>query len=583
MGVRVSPSRMYSRRRGWYTAVAVVAAGLVVAACSSSSSSSTTPTSKSSSPASASSVKTGGQAVMALDEDVAGFNLLSYDDSEFVLQEILNETWPSVYIVTPSNSVALDTNVVTSATETSTSPQTIVYQINPKAVWSDGVPISAADFIYNWQAQSGLTKYKDVGNAAYLPATTSGYSLITSVTSSNNGKTATVVYSKPFADWKSLFSPFIPAHIAEKDGFNNGFQNFGPAVQVSGGPYMIQSYTKNVSLVEVRNPKWWGTPGDLNKIVFQFISDDSQGPPAMANGEVNVFNPALGSTTLLDTLKGVPNTTTQIVPGLEYQHMDFNEANPYLALASVRHGLAYGTNRQEMIQRLVTPLTSKIGLLGGHVYMPDQPQYQDDSGGYGAFSTSMAESEFKSAGMTMGSDGYFHPNFGPEKGKDFTLSISTTSGDQARLELEELFQADMKAVGVKINIQNYAANTLFGTILPKEEFQITEFAWVDTPFASGSISAFCSYTNAAQCGENWDHYSDPAVDALFNAGQSATSDATEASDFNQADKLIWKDMATLPLFEEPTMFAWSSTYGNIIPNTSNQGFTWNAQLWGEKV
>jgi peptide/nickel transport system substrate-binding protein len=578
MGIRVSLSRSNSRRRALYSAAALTAAALVVAACSSSSTSSTPSTSSS-----ASSVKTGGQATMALDEDVAGFNLLQATDAEFVLQEILNQTWPTVYWIEPNYTVSLDTNVVTSATETSTNPQTIVYQINPKAVWSDGVPISAADFIYNWQAQSGLTKYKDVGNAAFLPATTAGYDQIKTITSSNNGKTATVVFATPFADWQSLFSPFLPAHIAEKYGFNNGFQNFGPAVQVSGGPYEIQSYTKNVSLVEVRNPKWWGTPGTLNKIIFQIISDDSQGPPAMANGEVNMFNPTLGSLTLLDTLKAVPNTTVSVVPGLEYQHIDFNEANPYLALADVRHAIAYGTNRPQMIQRLVDPLTSKIGLLGNRIYMPPQPQYSDNSSTYGAYNPSLAESDLKAAGMTMGSDGYFHPNFGPEKGQDLSLSISTTSGDEARLELEELFQADMKAIGVKITIQNYPANTLFGTVLPKGTFQITEFAWVEAPFASGSYSAYCPYTNAADCGENWDHYSDTAVNNLMVAGMDSGSITTEATDFNQADALMWKDMVTLPLFEEPTMFAWTNTYGNVIPNASEQGFTWNAGSWGLKA
>jgi len=580
MGVRVSRARSYSRRRGWYLAVALSGVALVVAACSSSGSSSAPNTSTTQG---ASSLKTGGTATMALDEDVAGFNVLQYADDEFVLAEILNQVWPSVYIVNAQYKVNLDTDVVTSATETSTNPQTIVYQINPKATWSDGVPISAQDFIYNWQAQSGNPKYKDVGNAAYLPATTSGYGQIKSVTSSNNGKTATVVFATPFSDWQSLFSPFLPAHIAQKDGFNNGFQNFGPAVQVSGGPYEIQSYTKNVSLVEVPNPKWWGAKPKLSKEIFSFISDDSQGPPAMANGEVNMFNPALGSVTLLDSLKAIPNTTISVVPGLEFQHIDFNEANPYLALASVRHAIAYGTNRQEMIQRLVDPLTTKIGLLGNVIFMPPQPTYQDVSGGYGAFSTSQAESELKSAGMTMGSDGYFHPNFGPEKGKDFTLSISTTSGDQARLELEELFQADMKTVGVKITIQNYPANTLFGTIGPKSEYQIIEFAWVQAPFASGSYSVYCDYKDPTTCGENWNHYYDPQVDKDMVAGMTSGSLSTEATDFNQADTLMWKDMDTLPLFEEPTMFAWTSSYGNVIPNASSEGFTWNAQEWGLKA
>jgi peptide/nickel transport system substrate-binding protein len=581
MGVRVSLSRSYSRRRGWYSAVALGAAVLVVAACSSSGTGSTST--NSSSPAKASTVKTGGQAVFALDEDIAGFNPLQYADNEYVLAEIQNQTLPSVYIIQPNFTLKLDTDIVTSATVTNTSPQTIVYQINPKAVWSDGVPVSAADFIYNWQAQSADAKYKDVGNAAYLPVTTAGYNQISSVTGSNNGKTVTIVFSKPFSDWQSLFDPFIPAHIAEKVGFNNGFQNFGPQDQVSAGPYMIQSYNKNVSLVEVRNPKWWGTPGNLTKEIYDFILDDSQAPPAMANGEVDLINPALGSTTLLESLKAIPNTTVSVSPGLEFQHMDFNESNPYLALASVRHALAYGTNRQQMLQRLVDPLTTKIGLIGNHIFMAPQPQYQDESAGYGAFNPTQAESLLKSAGMTMGSDGYFHPNFGPEKGQDFTLSISTTSGVEERLELEELFQADMKSIGVKINIQNYAANTLFGTIGPKSEFQIIEFAWVLSPFASANQTIYCSYTDTAVCAENWDHYSDPKVDTLFDQALSTINPTQDAALYNQIDGLLWKDMATLPLFEEPTMFAWTSTYGNIVPNASSQGFSWNANLWGEKV
>ena len=43
--------------------------------------------------------------------------------------------------------------------------------------------------------------------------------------------------------------------------------------------------------------------------------------------------------------------------------------------------------------------------------------------------------------MTMGSDGYFHPTSGPQAGKDLTFTISTTSGEPVRAEIEQLFQA----------------------------------------------------------------------------------------------------------------------------------------------
>jgi peptide/nickel transport system substrate-binding protein len=562
-------------------ALLAIACVIGMAACSGTGSSPSTPTSTSSTL-----VKNGGTITYALDQDVAGFNILNSADNAFVLGQMVDQVWPSVYNILPNLTLALNTDIVTSATVTSTNPQTIVYQINPKATWSDGTPISAQDFIYNWQSQSGNPAFKDVGGKPFLPASTAGFNLIKSVTSSNGGKTATVIFSKPFGDWKSLFgagTPMIPAHIASKVGFNNGFQNFGPAVKVSGGPYEIQSYTAGQNLVEVPNPHYWGHAPTLSKIVFSFITDDSQIPPAMQNGEVNLANPALASVAFDDAVKSIPNTTTVVIPGLDFQHMDFNEANPYLAVANIRHAIAEGTDRAQMVQRIVGPLTSAIKPLQNRLWMPSQPEYQNTSGSYGQFNTSAAKALLSQSNMTMGSDGYFHPNFGPEKGKDFSLSISTTTGSPVRAQIEQLFQADMKAIGVKINIQNYNANTLFGTIGPKGEFDIIQFAWVLSPFASANQSIYCSYTNVSLCGSNWDRFSDPQVDSLYNKAVSTVNPAQAASLYNQIDSMLWKDMVSLPLFQSPQLYSWSNAYGNIVPNPSLVGVPWNAQMWGLKA
>jgi len=560
--------------------LALALAGMIaLAACSSSGSSSSTPSSSSS----ASSVKSGGTFTYALDQDVAGFNILQATDDEFVLQEIMNQVWPTVYVTTDTLKQQLDTNYVTSVKVTSENPQTIVYQINPKAVWSDGVPINADDFIYNWQAQSGNPKYTDVGGKAFEPAGTAGYNQIKSVTGSNGGKTVTVVFSTPFGDWQSLFGDLIPAHIAKVVGFNNGFQTLNSAVKVSGGPFEIQSYTQGQDLVEVRNPKWWGTPAPLDKLVFRFFSDDNQIPPALQNSEVNGANPAQASLQFKDAIASVSNLTTNIIPGLEFQHMDFNQANPYLAKLDVRQAIAYGTNRADMVNRIVGPITASVKPLENRIYMPNQPQYQDTSNGLGAFDPTKAKQLLQASGMTMGSDGYFHPSSGPEAGKDLTFSISTTSGEPVRSEIEQLFQGYMKNIGIKINIQNYSANTLFGTVGPKSEFDIIEFAWVSTPFASGNYAIYCSYTNADLCGENWDHYANPQVDSLLNQAASTLDPTKAASLYNQVDALLWKDMVTLPLFQQPQLYTWSSTYGNILANPSSEGLTWNAQTWGLKA
>ena len=586
---------MGPNRRIAVAAALVGAASILLSACSSGSSSPTT------SAASASAVKSGGTMTMALDENLSGFNINTSAASSFVLQEILDTVWPQPYIVSAALKPVLNTDLITNVS-VSTNPQTVTYTINPKAVWQDGTPITADDFIYNWQAQSGNPMYTDVGGQPYDTASSAGYSQVASVTGSNpasgaacdpgsaadnnaglcpNGKTVAVKFTKPYADYQGLFVNLVPAHISRTVGWNTGFS--GPTQTLSGSWYEIQSYTNNQSVVLVRNPKYWGTPGKLDKIVFQFFSDDTQEVPALQNNEVQVINPATVSTSIVQSAAQVPNTTRVTAPGLEFEHLDFNEADPYLAKLQVRQAIAYGTNRPQIISHTVGEVYPQTVPLGDRMFVASQPQYVDNGTSYSTVNTGKSESLLSGLGFTKGSDGYFRPNYGPQKGQDLTFTIQSTSGNAVRAQTEQLFQAEMKAVGIKINIQNYDANTFFGTNLPQGSYQIAEFAWVSTPFVSQNQSIYCSYTNATSCGQNWIHYSNSEVDRLLASGSSATSASQEASDFNQADRLLWDDMATLPLYQKPQYFAWNNGYGNLIPNVSNLGIPWNGNLWGVKA
>ena len=457
----------------------------------------------------------GGTATVALDENLAGFNINNSASAEFVLQEIMNMVWPQAFIVNNKLQPVLNTQLLESADVTTSDPQTVVYKINPKAVWSDGTPITADDFIYNWQTQSGNPAYTDVGGQAYEPASSAGYSQIQSVVGSDpsggaacapgttadrnvgmcpNGRTVTVTFKPAFADWRSLFINIVPAHIARVVGWNTGF--VGPTQTISGSWYEIQSYNENQSLVLVRNPTYWGTPGKLDKIVFQFFSADSQLVPALENHEINMMNPTSLNLSIVQNAE----------PG--DGHLEGDGPRPgvrALRLQPVRPLPGQGPGPRgdrpwREPRRPSSPApsgrsTNQIKPLGSRMLMPTQQGY---SGTNYSYDPSLSNNLMKEAGFKKGSDGYWQPTYGPQKGKDLTFTIQSTSGNQLRAQTEELFQAQMKAIGIKLNIQNYDANTLFGTNLPSGTYQITEFAWFSTPFVSGNQSIYCSYTNSVQ-------------------------------------------------------------------------------------
>ena len=535
----------------------------------------------------------GGTATMALDENLAGFNINTSAASEYVLQEIMNMVWPQAFIVNNKLQPVLNHQLLESASVTSTDPQTVVYKLNPKAVWSDGTPITADDFIYNWQAQSGNPAYTDVGNQPYDDATTSGYNQIASVvgadpsggaacdpgTAANrnvglcpNGRDVTVTFKPSFADWRSLYTNIVPAHIARTVGWNTGFT--GPTQVVSGSWFEIQT-SNDQSVILVRNPHYWGTPGKLNKLVFQFFSDDSQLVPALQNKEINIFNPSTVNLNMVQTANQVPNTTKLTLPGLQFEHIDLNQADPYLAKLQVREAIAHGVNRQSIIARTVGQIDKRITPLGSRMLTPTQKGYKATP--Y-AYNPSQSTKLLRRAGFKKGSDGYFQPNYGPQKGKDLTFTIQSTSGNSIRSQTEVLFQAQMKAIGIRINIQNVDADT-FGTNIPSGDYQITEFAWVNTPFVSGDEPIYCSYTDTTNCASNWTHSANARVDQLMKSGSSAPSQSHEVEDYNKADAILWQNMVTLPLYQTPQFFAWSNDLRGVLPNTSSVGVTWNAENW----
>ena len=189
---------------------------------------------------------------------------------------VLGAVLPSSFVVEPDGSPTSNQNLIVQSELISTKPETIVYTLNAKAVWSDGVPITAKDFTYAWEQQRG-----DPTSDPATVASTAGYRDIKSVKGSNNGRTVTVIFRQPFADWQMLFSNLLPAHIMKKVGWIPKCSTVNPAIDLSGGPFRLAKVSAQTIVLRA-NPKWWGTPPNARSIRRR--PRRSCGPPWCASG-----------------------------------------------------------------------------------------------------------------------------------------------------------------------------------------------------------------------------------------------------------------------------------------------------------
>ena len=219
---------------------------------------------------------------------------------------VLAAVLPSPFVVNNLGAPTANSDLIVQSELVSTKPETIVYTLNPKAVWSDGVPITAADFKYAWEEQRGdaVASSPDVSSIA-------GYQDIASVTGSNGGHTVTVKFKTTFADWQMLFGNLMPAHVMEKVGWNPGCSTVNQAIDLSGGPFEIGSVSgQTIKLVQ--NPKWWGTPANARSITVHVASSTEQLAQWMASGFVQVAQPTTVNTAFLTQMTGLPGAQSDV-------------------------------------------------------------------------------------------------------------------------------------------------------------------------------------------------------------------------------------------------------------------------------
>ena len=515
----------------------------------------------------------GGTLTYVLEKTIPGWNLLLSTSNVFELNEVEDGLFPQVYIATPDLKAKLNTDLMVSATQTKTSPQTIVYKVKPNAVWNDGTPIDFKDFEY--------TKLTSDGTACPKcgAASTAGYSSIKSMKSSQGGKTITVVMKTPFADWQSMFGQLLPAHIAAQHGGTSGaaglqasFTWFDKNVPTwSGGPMMIKSYSKNTSVTEVPNPKWYGaTKSTLSSLVFRIITDQTQEPTALQNHEVDAIYPQ-PSQDLVDNVSQIQGVSTYLGKGLNWEHLDFNEKNQFLSDKVLRTAIFTAINREDIIKRTVGAFVPGVQPLNSRMYVPGQAGYEDNfsSSGQGSGNVDKAKSMLTAAGYTgVGSA------LKTKAGQAVSFRCTYSAGNVNRQQICEVVQATCKQLGINVTLKTTTDLSELGT----GDYDMIVFAWTGTPFPVAGAQQIWELKGGADFGAN----NDPAAEKLINKAATQTTPSAEAKYLNEADKLITKDAYVMPLFQKPTYLAAYQNVVNMRDDATSSGPPYNVQEWGVK-
>ncbi|QGG95452.1 ABC transporter family substrate-binding protein [Actinomarinicola tropica] len=507
----------------------------------------------------------GTEIVFAAEQEPTNLNWLTAADNAAWTQYIMSLVWPGAIYGGTDGELVQNEDLVTSIELTSEDPQVVTYEINPDANWSDGEPITADDFAFMWEAQRDA-------ESAYAPAGTNGYELIESVEGSEDGKTVTVTFTEPYADWRALFDYVFPRHAFEAAGdgdpavaWTESFkpENLDPAEVISGGPYLVESYDQGQSVVLVRNEDYFGEPAATERLVFPFITDAAQQPQALANGEINGGFPQ-AQLDLLQQVEGIDNAEFEIGFGTFWEHLDFNLENPILAELEVRQAIALGLDRAGIVERIPGQFSDEVEVLNNRVFFPGGANYVDNAGEFATQDQDAAREALESAGWTEGSDGVYEKD-----GQRLSLRITWRDPNPRREQTAQLIQDQLSAVGFEIEL---APQPDFN-FLDEGNFDIALFGWTGGLTLGSQRSLYTSGE-----GQNFAKYSNEEVDSLLAEADVTLDEDARVDLYNQVDTILWEDLPTLPLFQNPEIIMWTDDVSGVQYN-GYQGPTWNAPTW----
>jgi len=512
-----------------------------------------------------------------LEKTIPNFNVWDGSGNTYETGQVMSGLLPSTFVINPDGTPVLNANLLASAEVTSQQPFTVVYRIRPDAIWSDATPINADDFRYAYRIRNG-NDCKDCPVAG-----TTGYSQVQSVTGSDGGKTVTVVYRSPYADWKSLFTAnngLYPAHIAAKAGdldtaagLKASYTAFVKDTPTwSGGPYLISNYDKDVAVTESPNPKWYGsTRPSLDRVIFKIIEDQAQEAPALRNNEVQALI-AQPNADIVTAVKSDPNVNFNLTKGPTWEHVDLNLRNRWLADVALRKAIFTAIDRKAIIAKTVGPFFPGAVPLNNHNIMPGRPGYADviTATGQGDGNVEAARKILTDAGYTISGS-----TLRTRAGETVpALRFSFTNGNALREATGEVVQNELAQLGIQVTLTPLKS---LGATLSTSDFDMVIYAWVGSPFL---LNVTNQWTSTG--GSNYNHYSNAQVDAIF-AQVRTTIDYNKIYDLlNQADAIMAADASVLPLYQKPVFMAVDGRFVNIRNNANLSGPAYNIQEWGQK-
>lgn len=416
--------------------------------------------------------------------------------------------------------------------------------------WQDGTPITSEDIEFTFKVLMDKTytgrfereNLDVVGWKDYRDGVTdyiAGFEIIDDRTfsitlNSANGKNIYYFNVKPLA--KHIYGvDYVQGNAKDLEKYHR--TPFG------NGAYKFVSYKDGEEVVLVANENYYKGKPKIENLIFRVVNETNQ-LLLLQNGDIDVIRQGMSVTDEnLQLLEQLGFANAIITENLGYGYIAINHKEEILQDVNVRKALAYGLDRQSVVE----------AAFGGQANVIDIPQstvswaYPDDEDFVKyPYDPEKAKQLLEEAGWKVGSDGIREKD-----GVKLSLKFLASSPNSVNDALVPIMIQNYKDIGIEVKAEQMEFRTLIEKQTEAKEgkfsYHLAFLAWTLTPDPDSS-SVF-----GTDGSSNKTLYSNPVVDELLKNALNEMDQDKRRELYNELYKELSDDLPYIFLYQRKNM------------------------------
>lgn len=378
--------------------------------------------------------------------------------------------------------------------------KTITFKLRKDIKWHDGKPFTAKDVAFTFRAML---------HPEYTGVRTGDYAALVGVEKMLNARdemtqqvddkkmSAEDATKKKMADWEAWlngdgkkavnvtddytisfttdepYAPFldnlayaiIPAHIFEGSEIGKMADHPANRQPIGTGSYKFVQYVTDQYVELTRYDGFHLGKPHIQTIIYKIANQDVA-IGQVKTGEIDFINLKPAD---VDLLKGDANVTIYTRPDFGYQYMGLNHDFPLFKEKKVRQAIMHAVDRQAMVDQLLKGYGTVMNSHMPPALWAYDPQklnaYQYDP-------KKAAELLAEAGWKEKNSEGYL-----VKDGKVFSFLLKYPSGNKVREASAPLIQANLKEVGIKVDLQMAEFATLSKAVFDDRNMEAWLMGW----------------------------------------------------------------------------------------------------------